>query len=65
MPLQNLRVKNPLNWNAVHVAAASSHTEFLRGVSLTRELLEDRDIFGNTPLIVAVYHSDYNSFQIL
>lgn len=61
----NLQAKDHLDRNAVHVAAASSHTEFLRGVRLTPELLGDRDIFGNTPLMVSVYHGDYVSFEIL
>jgi Ankyrin repeats (3 copies) len=65
VPLESLRAKDPLLRNAVHVAAASSHTEFLRGVCLTPELLKDRDIFNNTPLMVAAYHGDYNSFRIL
>jgi len=65
IPDQSLQATDHLLRNAVHLAAATSQTEFLRGIRLTPELLEARDIFGNTPLMVAAYHGDYNSFQIL
>jgi hypothetical protein len=67
IPDQSLQAIDPLHRNAVHVAAAASQTEFLCGIRfrLTVELLEARDIFGNTPLMVAAYHGDFSSFKIL
>lgn len=67
IPDQSLLATDSLGRNAVHIAAATSQTEFLRGIRLrlTDELLKAQDIFGNTPLMVAAYHGDYNSFQIL
>jgi ankyrin repeat protein len=67
MPDQCLQATDLLLRNAVHIAAATSQAEFLRGIRLrlAEQLLTARDIFGNTPLMVAAYHGDYNSFQIL
>jgi Ankyrin repeats (3 copies) len=67
IPNQSLQATDLLRRNAVHIAAATSQTEFLRGIRLrlTDELLEARDTFGNTPLMVAAYHGDCDSFQIL
>lgn len=67
IPDLSLQATDPLLRNAVHIAAATSQTEFLRGIRrrLTGELLKAQDIFGNTPLMVAAYHGDYNSFRIL
>jgi hypothetical protein len=67
IPDQFLQATDLLLRNAVHIAAATSQAEFLHGIRrrLTEQLLKARDIFGNTPLMVAAYHGDYNSFQIL
>lgn len=55
--------------NAIHVAAAKSNAKFLAKIDLSNQnkalLLKDQDCFGDTPLMLAAYHGDVNTFQAL
>ena len=67
--LESLWEKDPFKRNAIHVAAAKSNAKFLAKIDLSNQdkaqLLKDQDVFGDTPLMLAAYHGDVNTFQAL
>lgn len=67
--LESLWKKDPFKRNAIHVAAAKSNAKFLAKIDLSNQekvqLLKDQDVFGDTPLMLAAYHGDVNTFQAL